>query len=308
MALVTPPSWLQNGTYPAESDRLTQQALYNTTGIIGTASLAVTQNSPVGMSVRVAAGWAAIIGTTQTNMGAYVAYNDATEVLTITAADPTNPRIDRVVATVRDAYYSGSDNDVIFQVIAGTPAGSPVAPTTPANSISLATIAVAAAATQIVTANITDTRVATTTNLIPKYLGQVVTGTASLNQTTTSTTFVDVTGMSATITPTSANSRILVNFSFQGGASGAANGVVTQAVFQLVRTSTGIYTVSPYIYSPTLSNELLVNNAINMQFVDSPATTSPITYKLQAREESGGSPTAVYISGTGVMILTEIIS
>jgi hypothetical protein len=66
---------------------------------------------------------------------------------------------------VRDAYYSGANNDVIFQVIAGTPAGSPTAPALPANSISLATIAVGAAVTQINSGNITDTRVAVTTNL-----------------------------------------------------------------------------------------------------------------------------------------------
>jgi len=165
MTLVSPPSWLQAGSYPAESDRLTTQALYATTGIIGSSSLAVTQNSPAGMSVRVAAGWAAIIGTTQANMGAYVAYNDAQATLTVTTADPTNPRIDRVVVTVRDAYYTGAFNDVIFQVLAGTPAGSPTAPAVPANSISLATIAVGAAVTSIVTANITDTRVAVTSNL-----------------------------------------------------------------------------------------------------------------------------------------------
>lgn len=165
MTLVTPPSWLQAGSYPAESDRLTTQALYATTGIIGSSSLAVTQNSPAGMSVKVAAGWAAIIGTIQANMGAYVAYNDAQTTLTVTTADPTNPRIDRVVVTVRDAYYSGAYNDVIFQVLAGTPAGSPVAPAIPDNSISLATIAVGAGVTSITTANITDTRVAVTSNL-----------------------------------------------------------------------------------------------------------------------------------------------
>ena len=117
------------------------------------------------MSVRVASGWAAIIGTTQANMGAYVIYNDATTVLTITSADPTNARIDRIVATIQDSYYSGAYNDVIFQVVAGTPAGSPVAPATPANSISLATIAVAANATQINTGDITDTRPLVTTNI-----------------------------------------------------------------------------------------------------------------------------------------------
>lgn len=165
MTLRTPPSWLQNGSHPAENDRLTTQALWATTGIIKSDSLAVTQNSPAGMSVRVASGWAAIVGTTQANMGTYVGYNDDTVVLGLTTADPTNPRIDRVCMTVNDAYYTGSLNNVVLQVVAGTPAGSPVAPATPANSISLATIAVAAGATAITTANITDTRVLVTTNI-----------------------------------------------------------------------------------------------------------------------------------------------
>jgi hypothetical protein len=165
MTLQTPPSWLQAGSYPAQYDRLTAQALWATTGTIGASSLAVSPNSPVGMSVRVASGWAAIVGTTTINMGVYTIFNDATDTLTITTADPTNPRIDLVCATVRDAFYSGANNDVIFQVIAGTPAGSPVAPALPANSVSLATVAVGAAVTQINAGNITDTRVDAGTNL-----------------------------------------------------------------------------------------------------------------------------------------------
>ena len=165
MAVRTPPSWLQNGSHPAENDRLTTQALWATTGIIKDTSLAITQNTPPGMSIVVASGWAAIVGTTQANMGTYVGYNDASTVLTVTTANPTNPRIDRVCMTVQDAYYTGSLNDVILQVVAGTPAGSPVAPATPANSISLATIAVGAGATSITNANITDTRVLVTTNI-----------------------------------------------------------------------------------------------------------------------------------------------
>jgi hypothetical protein len=165
MAVRTPPSWLQNGSHPAENDRLTTQALWATTGIIKDTSLVVAQNSPPGMSVLVASGWAAIVGTTQANMGTYVGYNDASTVLTVTTANPTNPRIDRVCMTVQDAYYTGSLNDVILQVVAGTPSATPVAPATPANSISLATIAVGAGATSITTANITDTRVLVTTNI-----------------------------------------------------------------------------------------------------------------------------------------------
>ena len=165
MTVRTPPSWLQNGSHPAENDRLTTQALWATTGIIKSTSLAVTQNTPAGLSVVVASGWAAIVGTVQANMGTYVTYNDASVVLSLNTADPTNPRIDLVCATVNDAYYTGSLNNVIIQVIAGTPAGSPVAPTLPANSISLATVAVGAGATAITNANITDTRVMVTTNI-----------------------------------------------------------------------------------------------------------------------------------------------
>jgi hypothetical protein len=165
MTLRTPPSWLQNGSHPAENDRLTTQALWATTGIINSSSLAVTQNSPVGMSVIIAGGWAAIVGTTQANMGTYVGYNDAPTVVAITTANPSNPRIDLICMTVQDAYYTGASNNVIFQVVAGTPAGSPVVPSVPANSIALAEVAVAAGALSITTGNITDRRVAVTTNI-----------------------------------------------------------------------------------------------------------------------------------------------
>jgi hypothetical protein len=117
------------------------------------------------MSINIAAGWAAVVGTIQPNMGTYVAYNDGTVNIAITTANPTNPRIDLVCLTVQDSYYTGSADDVILQVIAGTPASSPVAPALPANSISLATVAVAAGALSITNGNITDTRVSVTTNL-----------------------------------------------------------------------------------------------------------------------------------------------
>jgi hypothetical protein len=177
MTLRTPPSWLQNGSHPAENDRLTTQALWATTGIISPTSLAVTQNSPVGMSVIIAGGWAAIVGTTQANMGTYVGYNDAPTVVAITTANPTNPRIDLVCMTVQDAYYTGALNNVIFQVVAGTPASSPVVPSVPANSIALAEVAVAAGALSITTGDITDRRVLVTTNLPVGDISAVTAGT-----------------------------------------------------------------------------------------------------------------------------------
>lgn len=165
MALHTPPSWLQNASHPAENDRLTTQALWATTGIINPTSMAVTANSPAAMNVFVAAGWAVVVGDIQPGMGAYTFYNDAPVLLTITTANATEPRIDLIVATVNDSFYSGSANNVVYQVIAGTPASSPTVPATPQNSIALAQVYVGAAVLSINSGNITDLRVSVTTNL-----------------------------------------------------------------------------------------------------------------------------------------------
>ena len=156
MALRTPPSWLQNGSHPAENDRLTTKAIWQTTGIVNSTDLQITQNGGGNMSVNVSSGWAAIVGTTQANMGVYMAYNDASTNLTIATASSSNPRIDLVVITINDAYYTGSLNNVSFQVIAGTPAASPTVPATPANSLALGQIAVGTSVTSILTANITN--------------------------------------------------------------------------------------------------------------------------------------------------------
>jgi hypothetical protein len=160
MALRTPPSWLQNGSHPAENDRLTTTGiLWKSQGISDYGSMLVSQSGTPAMTVSVAAGHALIAGTQTSNQGFYIAYNDAATTVAIATASPTLPRIDRIVVTVQDSFYGGTaNNQVLFQALTGTPNASPVAPATPANSISLATIAVAANQTTVVNGNITDTR------------------------------------------------------------------------------------------------------------------------------------------------------
>lgn len=164
MTLREAPSWLENGSHSAEDDRLTTQGLIRSTGILRSEDLIVTQSGAPAMSVSIAAGWAAILGTTQALMGIYQCTNDAPFTATIAAADPTNPRIDLICITIQDAYYAHGMvlNTVAFNVVAGTPAVTPAVPATPDNSIVLAQVAVAALSTTIVNANITDKRVLAT--------------------------------------------------------------------------------------------------------------------------------------------------
>jgi len=129
-------------------------------GIVGATDLLVTQNGGGNMSVNVAAGRAIIRSTEAASLlgGAYSFLNDGTVNLVIAAADPTNPRIDLVIAQVRDSNYSGASTDARLTVVTGTPAGAPVTPAVPDSCVVLAQVAVAAGVATILTANITDKR------------------------------------------------------------------------------------------------------------------------------------------------------
>lgn len=110
-----------------------------------------------GLSVTVATGFGIVQGSTAANSGAYSTTLDSVATLTCATADPVNPRIDSVCITVTDLGTSGSG--AVVQIVTGTAASAPVAPTLPANSLLLCTIAVAANATSLVAANLTDQRV-----------------------------------------------------------------------------------------------------------------------------------------------------
>lgn len=110
--------------------------------------------------------------------------------------------------------------------------------------------------------------------------------------TVTSTSFID-SGLSATITPLSSSSKILVIADI---ASSGSNGNYT--MFQLVRGSTNIYLgtdsktyIASKVYYPASDNVQdgsSIGNT-NMFFLDSPATTSPVTYKIQVRVDGGSA-------------------
>ena len=106
--------------------------------------------------------------------------------------------------------------------------------------------------------------------------------------TTSSATYTDITGLSVSITPSSATSKVYVSFTVNGASDTDVSN--STGAIRLVRGSTAIAVGDSAgnrkQASGTLSTRLLggqsqqLNSVVN--FLDSPATTSATTYKMQA--------------------------
>jgi hypothetical protein len=99
--------------------------------------------------------------------------------------------------------------------------------------------------------------------------------------------FTDITGLTATITPTSASSKIFIVVNL----AVSADGVSGLNTFNLVRNSTNI---SQPATSPSFTGTICAYVGISdnilpvgFNFLDSPATTSSTTYKVQIKSNTG---------------------
>ena len=151
-----------------------------------------------------------------------------------------------------------------------------------------------AAAWNVLTNDVIDTR-AVLVNLKSTSLTTTTTTTV-----TTGGTYYDISGLSVSITPTSATSKIMI-FA-QVSASLGADNIVT---FRLVRDSIaiGVGTGSTGSRLPASGGAYFGTAAMAtassqwqnpMQFLDSPATTSATTYKIQVSSNTNGQ--IVYIN------------
>jgi hypothetical protein len=112
----------------------------------------------------------------------------------------------------------------------------------------------------------------------------VKTDTTSFVSTNTNT-FVDISGMSVSITPTSASNKILVFYTANVSQSTGAT-----IHLRLIRGSTSIFQGdasgnrfgSTQIWRPNAAQYTLDIAPLTSTYLDSPATTSTTTYKLQA--------------------------
>jgi len=118
---------------------------------------------------------------------------------------------------------------------------------------------------------------------------QVVSTTKTDTFTSSSVSYVDVTGLSATITPTSADSKVFAIVTLTGSGQAA----VTSGFFQLVRDSTAIAigdTAGSRIRASTVfGSEGSPQFSAGITYLDSPATTSATTYKVQVALAAAGN-------------------
>ena len=126
--------------------------------------------------------------------------------------------------------------------------------------------------------------------MIPGHVTNVVQAIKTDKDTVTSTSFVDVSGLSVSITPTATTSKILVIVNAHGGHDTA-----NYMLWNVVRDSTAIgqptvahsypATFNSYTGDNVSSGTAIMNSG--MTLLDSPSTTSATTYKVQVRTTGG---------------------
>jgi hypothetical protein len=115
---------------------------------------------------------------------------------------------------------------------------------------------------------------------------QVVSATSSTPTTIASTTFTDTT-ITASITPTSATSKILVLVS-AGVFTSRSSVTGAQLAARIMRDAVDIFVVKDerflaYDFTGSGTTSNFIATYVTLSYLDSPATTSATTYKLQGK-------------------------
>jgi hypothetical protein len=136
---------------------------------------------------------------------------------------------------------------------------------------------------------------------------QVVQGTLTSDASTTSLSFVD-TGITVNITPSSATSKVYIAVNFWGYVtkSGSVTGNIGE--YNLVRGATQLQKIKSGQNAFASTSNPFSYYAMAFSYLDSPATTSATTYKVQFQADSSGQTTALFASATQIasIVVMEI--
>jgi hypothetical protein len=135
---------------------------------------------------------------------------------------------------------------------------------------------------------------------------QVVYGTVTAEVSSSTNTFID-TNLTATITPSSASSKVLVLVNQNGMTKSDAN-TGNRLDIELLRGATEIGKANDMGYSNSLDPSVMQTYSISV--LDEPATTSATTYKTMFRNAQGIASVAVQVgsgtAGRSTIVLMEI--
>ena len=133
---------------------------------------------------------------------------------------------------------------------------------------------------------------------------QVVQGTLAADASTTSATYVD-SGLTVTITPTSSTSKIQVIAMLQSAyPQDTGSGSNCLADFNLLRGSTQIQYTVVGTYNLSFGANYAPSHQVSFSYLDSPATTSATTYKVQMKRNTG---TSVGFKGSATAINSIVV-
>lgn len=138
-------------------------------------------------------------------------------------------------------------------------------------------------------------------------IAQVVSAEITASTSSTSTSFVDATSFNLSITPTNASSKVLViiNACMGGSYNGDNSG---QFDIRLVRGSTSVYEPNRNNWWEGGSSfARKYQSTVPLTYLDSPATTSSTTYKLQVRNQFGGSVLVNDYGNRSTITLLEVL-
>jgi len=129
-------------------------------------------------------------------------------------------------------------------------------------------------------------------------LGQVLQSFKSDTFTSTSTSYADITGLSVTITPTSSSSKVLVLSIVNGSGVSAVGAVALQLLRDATVIGSGDAAGSRSIGYAEIDASTGNNHNSAGIYLDSPATTSATTYKIQGKLVAGSGTWTINRSPT----------